>query len=59
MLVLAEDAAEAVASVDVQVGESIRVSDRFGQSCERSGVRDSLMRPVMVKELFVLAQRVE
>jgi hypothetical protein len=30
MLVLAEDAAEAVTSVDVQMGELVRVGDRFG-----------------------------
>ena len=30
MLVLVEDAAEAVASMDVQAGEPVRVGDRFG-----------------------------
>jgi hypothetical protein len=30
MQVLVEDAAEAVTSVDVQVGESVRVGDPFG-----------------------------
>jgi hypothetical protein len=30
MLALAEDAAEAVMSVDVQLGEVTRVGDRFG-----------------------------
>jgi hypothetical protein len=30
MLVLVEDAAKAVTSVDVQVGEPVRVGDRFG-----------------------------
>jgi hypothetical protein len=30
MFVLVEDATEAVASVDVQVGDPIRVGDRFG-----------------------------
>jgi hypothetical protein len=30
MIVFVEDAAEAVAAVDVQVGESVRVGDRLG-----------------------------
>jgi hypothetical protein len=30
MLVFAEDAAEAITSMDVQVGEPVRVGDRFG-----------------------------
>jgi hypothetical protein len=30
MIVLVEDAAEAVTSMDVQVGEPVRVGDRFG-----------------------------
>lgn len=32
MRVLVEDAAETVMSVDVQVGELVRVGDRFGQA---------------------------
>jgi hypothetical protein len=31
VFVLAEDAAEAVTSMDVQLGEPMRVGDRFGQ----------------------------
>ena len=46
MFVLVEDAAEAVTSVDVQVGEPVRVGDRFGQRRERPGVGDALVRPV-------------
>jgi hypothetical protein len=48
MIVFLEDAAEAVTSVDVQVGEPVRVGDRFGQRCEWSGVGDALMRSVLL-----------
>jgi len=58
MIVFVEDATEAVTSVDVQVGEPVRVGDRFGQRCEWSGVGDALMRSVLVVEHLVLAQRV-
>jgi hypothetical protein len=44
MLVLVEDAAEAVTSVDVQMGNPVRIGDRFGQRREWPGVRDALMR---------------
>ncbi len=53
MLVRAENAAEAVASMDVQLGEPIRVGNRFGQRGEWSGVRDALVRPVLVVEGLV------
>jgi hypothetical protein len=45
-------------SMDVQIGEPIRVGDRFGQRCERAGLGDALMRAVLVVEDLVLAQRV-
>ena len=59
MLVLVENAAEAVASSDGEVGQLVLVSDRRGQWTHRAGVRDALMRPVFVVELFELAQGVE
>ena len=59
MLVLVEDTTEAVTSVDVQVGDPVRIRDRFGQWRERSGIRDALMRPVAVVEDLELAQRVQ
>jgi hypothetical protein len=59
VLVLAENAAEAVASVDVQVGEPVWVGDRFGQLGEWPGVRDALVWPVLVVEDLVFAQRVQ
>jgi hypothetical protein len=55
MLVFAEDAAEAVMSVEVEAGELLRVGDRCGQRGERSGVREALVRSVGVVEGFVFA----
>lgn len=57
MFVFSEDPAEAVASVDIQVGEAVPVGDRFRQWCQRPGVRDPLIRPVAVVEDLELAQR--
>ena len=59
MFVLMQDAAEAVTSVDVQVGESVRVGDQFGQRCQWPGVRDALVRSVLVVEGLELAQRMQ
>jgi hypothetical protein len=56
MLVLVEDAAEAVASADVKTGGGVQVRDRCGQCAQWPGVRDSLMRPVRVVELLELTQ---
>lgn len=56
MLVLMENAAEAITSVDAQLAELVRVGDRFGQRCEGAGVRDPLMRSVKVIEPFILSQ---
>jgi len=55
MLVLVQDAAETVTSMDVQVGDPVWVSDRFGQRCEWAGVDYALMRAMLVVEDFVLA----
>ena len=59
MLVLVEDAAEAVASSYVEVGDGVRVGDRRWQSVQRAGVCDALVGPVGVVVLFELAQGVE
>ena len=59
MSVFVEDAAEAVTSVDVQVGQPARIGDRFGQRREWPGIRDALVRPVFVVEDLELVQRVE
>jgi hypothetical protein len=56
VLVFVEDATEAVAAVDVQAGELVRVGDRLGQWFEWSVVRDPLMRSVEVVEPFVLPE---
>ena len=58
MFVLVEDAAETVTSMDVQVGEPVRVGDRFGQWREWPDVGDALMRAMLVVEDLVLAERV-
>jgi hypothetical protein len=56
MPVLVEEAAEAVASVDVEPCGTVRPGDRWGQRAQRPGVADPLMRPVRVIELLELAQ---
>jgi hypothetical protein len=58
MLILVQHAAEAVTSADGQVCEPVQFGDRFGQWCERSGVRDALVRTVLVIEDLELARRV-
>lgn len=55
MFVFVEDAAEAIASSDVETGYVVRVSDRCGQRVQRAGVRDALVWAVSVVELFELA----
>jgi hypothetical protein len=55
MSVLVEDAAEAIASPDVETGYLVRIGDRHGQRVQRTGVGDALMRAVSVVELFELA----
>ena len=59
MLVLVENAAEAVASSYVEVGHLVWISDLLGERGQRSGVRDVLMRLVSVVELLEVAQGVE
>ena len=59
MLVLVEDAAEAVPSVDVKPGGGVRLGDGWGQWAQWPGVGDSLMWPVGVVELLELAQCVQ
>jgi len=58
MPVLVEDAAKAVASVDVEPGGGSRLGDRCGQCAQRPGVGDSLVRPMGVVKLLELAQGV-
>jgi hypothetical protein len=59
VFVLVQDAAEAVAAVDVQVREAVRVGDRFGERREWPGIGDALVRPVRVIEDLELVQRVQ
>ena len=55
MLVLMEDAAEAVASSYVEAGNLVRICDWHGQWMQRTGVGDALVRAVSVVELLELA----
>ena len=48
MLVLVENAAEAVASSYVEAGYLGRIGDLRGQRAQRAGVRDALVRAVFV-----------
>jgi hypothetical protein len=48
MFVLVQDAAETITSADVQLGELVRVGDRFGQRLQWPIVRDALVRPMLV-----------
>jgi len=47
MFVLVQDAAETIASTDVEAGKPVRIGDRFGQRLEWSGVGDALVRTVL------------
>jgi hypothetical protein len=55
MFVLVDDAAEAVASVDVQAGEPVQFGDRCGQRRAWPDAVDALMRAMLVVEGFALA----
>jgi hypothetical protein len=59
VLVLVEDAAEAVASSYVEAGHLARVDDRCGQRRQRACVRDPLVWAVSVVELLELMEGVE
>jgi len=56
MLVFVGEAAEAIASADVQVRDRGWIDDRLGQRAQWTGIRDAPMRPMMVVVSFVLAQ---
>jgi len=59
MLVLVENAAEAVASSYVEAGYLGRIGDLRGQRAQRAGVRDALVRAVFVVKLFELAEGIQ
>ena len=48
MFVLMQHTAEAVTSVDGQVGEPVLVGNRFGQRSQWSDIREALVRSVRV-----------
>ncbi len=56
MLVLVEDPAQTLASSYVQARDLPWVDDRRWQRTQRAGVRDALVGPVRVVELFELTQ---
>ena len=59
MLVLVEDAAESITSADVEVVESVRFGDRFGQWAEGCGAVQGAVGPVLVVEGLELAECVQ
>jgi hypothetical protein len=59
MLVFVEEAAEAIASVDVQVRDRGWIGDRLGEWAHRPGIGDAPMRPMKVVVPFELAQGVQ
>jgi hypothetical protein len=46
MLVLVEDAAEAITSSYIEAAHLVRIGDRCGQRVQRACIGDALMRPV-------------
>ena len=59
MVVLVQHTAEMVTPVDGQIGEPVRIDDRFWQWREWTCVRDPLVWPMLVIEDLELAQRVQ
>jgi hypothetical protein len=59
MSVLVQDTFESVVSADVEVGDPVRIGDRFGQSAQRCGLAKASVGAVPVAELLELAQRVQ
>ena len=58
MEILVDGAAESVVSADVQVGDPVRVGDRFGYRTQRGSLFHCLVRPVPIVVGFELAQGV-
>jgi hypothetical protein len=59
MLTRVQHPTESVASSNVKGGVSVRSRKRHGQWLERAGVRDALVRAVLVVELLELPQGVQ
>jgi hypothetical protein len=59
MLVLVEDAAEAVVSADVKTCDARRIGDWWGRRSQWSAVGDALVRPMAVVEAFELSESVQ
>ena len=58
MLILVDSAAESVVSAYVQVGDPVRVGDRFGYRTQRSGLIHCLVGAVPIVVGAELAQGV-
>jgi hypothetical protein len=58
-VVFVEDAAQSLASADVEVGDRCLIGGRLWECVQWSCVGDAVMRPVGVVELFVLPQSME
>jgi hypothetical protein len=58
MLVLVEDAAEAIASSDVEAGQLVRIGDLRRRRVQRACVCDALVRAVSVVVMRVILSRV-
>lgn len=48
VFILVQEAAEVIASADVQVCDCGWIGDRLGERVQRPGIRDAPMRPVRV-----------
>lgn len=59
VVVLVEDAAQAVASSYVEAVDLLGIGDGCGEGVQWAGVGDALMRPMLVVELLELAESVE
>lgn len=59
MRVLVQGAAEPRASSYVEACDPLRIVDWFGQRTQRTGIREALVRPVLVVENLELAQGVK
>ena len=59
MLVFVEDAAEAVASADIEARDLLRVGHRFGKRAQGRSTLEGSVGPVLVVEVLELPQRMQ
>jgi hypothetical protein len=58
MSVFVDDAAELVVAANVEVGDPVRIGDRFGDRAQRCGLTHRLVGTVFVVVKFELVQAV-